>query len=261
MSLEVLTGRWQDVLPEGLRVDHVITDPPYSEHVHSKARAGARKVPLRDGNGRLTRCAISREKDFGFECIAQTEIEAVADMVEERAKRWFLAFSDVESAWTWRGAFTAWEYVRTCFWHRPNGSPQFTGDRPGSHIEAITVMHRKGKKRWNGGGKGNLYTCNVVNQQALKRDNNTREHPTQKPLDLMLALVADFTDPNDLILDPYCGSGTTGVACLRLGRSFVGCEMNPTYAEIARERLRAEESNSTLQARQSGQLPMFGGGK
>ncbi len=55
MTWQILTGRWQDVLPADLRVDHVITDPPYSEHVHSKSRAGARKVPLKDGNGRVTR--------------------------------------------------------------------------------------------------------------------------------------------------------------------------------------------------------------
>lgn len=118
-------------------------------------------------------------------------------------------------------------------------------------------MHSRGRKRWNGGGRGNLYTCNVVNQQALKRDNNTRVHTTQKPLDLMLDLVRDFTDPGDLILDPYCGSGTTGVAALRLGRRFIGCEMSPEYAEIARERLRAESEQSTLAARQAGQCALF----
>lgn len=65
------------------------------------------------------------------------------------------------------------------------------------------------------------------------------EHPTQKPISLMQALVRDFTDPDDLILDPFAGSGTTGVACRRLGRRFIGWERDPKYAEIARSRIDA----------------------
>ena len=80
---------------------------------------------------------------------------------------------------------------------------------------------------------------------------------TQKPIDLMLSLVEDFTDPDDLILDPFCGSGTTGVAALRLGRRFVGIEKDPTYAQLARDRIAAEEEGSTLQASRAGQLPLL----
>lgn len=257
----VLTGKWQDVLSADLRVDHVITDPPYSEHVHSKIRAGARKTPLRDGNGNpRSKCAIDREVDFGFEAITQDEREACADMIEAACKRWALVFSDIESCHEWRTAFSVMEYCRTCLWHKIGGTPQFTGDRPASHAEAITCMHPRGRKRWNGGGKGNLYPAlTVIERGGQRRGNNTRSHTTQKPLDLMLALVADFTDPGEVILDPYCGSGTTGVACLRLGRRFIGCEMDPTYAQVSVDRLTAEEQNTTLAAMRAGQLPLLGG--
>jgi site-specific DNA-methyltransferase (adenine-specific) len=77
----------------------------------------------------------------------------------------------------------------------------------------------------------------------------------------MLALVADFTDPEETILDPFAGSGTTGVACLRLGRKFIGIEKDPTYFALACERLRAEEQGSTLQAARAGQMALLGGGK
>lgn len=53
----------------------------------------------------------------------------------------------------------------------------------------------------------------------------------------MEVLVRLFSDPGELILDPFAGSGTTGVAAVRLGRRFVGWEMNPVYADIARRRL------------------------
>jgi modification methylase len=74
----------------------------------------------------------------------------------------------------------------------------------------------------------------------------------------MEALVADFTDPGDIILDPFCGSGTTGVAAIRLGRRFVGIERDPTYAQLARDRISAEVSGSTLSAQRAGQVALFG---
>ena len=73
----------------------------------------------------------------------------------------------------------------------------------------------------------------------------------------MLALVSDFTDPGDLVWDPFCGSGTTGVACLRLGRRFVGHEMQPHYAKVASERLEAEGRCLTLADVRRGQTSIL----
>jgi site-specific DNA-methyltransferase (adenine-specific) len=74
----------------------------------------------------------------------------------------------------------------------------------------------------------------------------------------MVELVSLFTDRCETILDPFAGSGTTGVACLRLGRRFIGIEKAPNYFEIACERLWAEEADSTLQAMRAGQLSLLG---
>jgi len=71
-----------------------------------------------------------------------------------------------------------------------------------------------------------------------------RVHPTQKPLGLMAWVVANYTNEGDVILDPYCGSGTTCVACIQLGRHFIGIEKEHKYVEIARRRVR--EAQNTL---------------
>jgi DNA modification methylase len=63
--------------------------------------------------------------------------------------------------------------------------------------------------------------------------------PTQLPLALIRPIVAACSDPGDQVLDPFSGSGTTGHACVELGRRYVGIERNPEYAEWSRERLRA----------------------
>jgi DNA modification methylase len=68
-------------------------------------------------------------------------------------------------------------------------------------------------------------------------------HPTVKPVDLMRYLVRLVTQPGDLVLDPFTGSGSTGVACIEEGRRFVGVELSPEYAEIARRRLYAAQPN------------------
>jgi site-specific DNA-methyltransferase (adenine-specific) len=64
------------------------------------------------------------------------------------------------------------------------------------------------------------------------------KHPTQKPLDLLKRIVLASTNENDIILDPFCGSGTTGVACRRLNnRYFIGIEIDNKYCVLSRNRL------------------------
>ena len=62
-------------------------------------------------------------------------------------------------------------------------------------------------------------------------------HPSQKPIRLMRYLIENFSNPNDTILDPFMGSGTTGVACVQTGRNFIGIEIEPKYYEIAEKRI------------------------
>lgn len=76
-------------------------------------------------------------------------------------------------------------------------------------------------------------------------------HTTQKPLPLMVELVRQFTDPGDVVLDPFCGSGTTGAACLRTGRKFIGIERDEHYARVARERLEGEAPDEFLSRKHS----------
>ena len=63
------------------------------------------------------------------------------------------------------------------------------------------------------------------------------KHPTQKPTALIARCLRATTDPGDLVLDPFTGSGSTGVAAIKLGRHFVGCEQDKTYAQLAASRL------------------------
>ena len=74
---------------------------------------------------------------------------------------------------------------------------------------------------------------------GFQRDSEVGErhlHPTQKPVELMLWCL-EFFQHSNTILDPFMGSGTTGVACARLGRRFIGIEIEPKYFDIACKRI------------------------
>lgn len=240
-------------------VEHVIADPEYSEHVHNCSRRGATGYA---GDG--SRSAISRNRELGFAHLTPENRRAYAEQYARLARRWVLVFSDTESSHLWRADLEACglQYIRTCFWHKVGGTPQFTGDRPAIALEAITACatieearrwldevvaitccHPPGRKKWNGGGKQGLYQFPIVLNRGGE---DPRLHPTQKPRDLMAALVADFTDPGELILDSHAGSGTTGVACIELGRRFIGFEKDPKHHATATDRLRNAQRQERL---------------
>ena len=91
----------------------------------------------------------------------------------------------------------------------------------------ILFLH-KGRRLING--------TRVPNIMKFARTGN-KLHPTQKPVDLMEYLIKKFSDENNIIIDPFMGSGTTGVACKNLNRNFIGIELDKNYFKIAQERI------------------------
>lgn len=76
------------------------------------------------------------------------------------------------------------------------------------------------------------------------KDTQQRVHPTQKPVDLMKWCIE--LSKAETVLDPFMGSGTTGVACSRLGRNFIGCEIDPTYFAIAERRIKEAQMQMVM---------------
>lgn len=86
--------------------------------------------------------------------------------------------------------------------------------------------------------------CNLSSIITENREHYKMEHPTQKPYRLMEKLILLATNENDTILDPFMGSGSTGIACLFKNRNFIGCEIDKEYFEIAESRIKS--TNDTL---------------
>ena len=68
---------------------------------------------------------------------------------------------------------------------------------------------------------------------------NKQLHQNQKPIDLCKFLINKFSQPNDVVLDCFMGSGTTGVACQELNRNFIGIELDAEYYEMAKQRIKS----------------------
>lgn len=150
-SVQLFHGTAEDVLPTINRVDHFITDPPYSEHVHGAVRSA--KMLANDRGGRYG-ADTRRQVNLGFEHLTDELRDFLSAQAARLTARWVLVFSDTEGAHLWAEALEAHglDYVRTGAWIKRGSTPQFSGDRPATGFEAITICHPKGRKRWNGGG-------------------------------------------------------------------------------------------------------------
>ena len=87
---------------------------------------------------------------------------------------------------------------------------------------------QKGRRLINGKRDPNILKFNRTGNKL---------HPTQKPVDLLEYLISKFSDKNETVLDPFMGSGSTGVAAKNLNRSFIGIELDEEYFKIASDRI------------------------
>ena len=212
--------RWHSIFRS---CDHIITDPPYEAITH-KALDGSNTARRNDGR------PASPAVDF-------EPIDAIRERVVAMGKNcagWFIAFCTPEGVWPWAQAINAspMKYKRACVWVKPDFMPQLNGQGPGAGAENfVCAWAGESHARWNAGGKRGVYT------HCVNGPERHGEHPTEKPRRLMAEIIADFTRPPETILDPFMGSGTTGVAAVQMGRKFIGIEREPKYFDIACKRI------------------------
>ena len=229
---QVITGDCLEVM-RGLdagSVDAVITDPPYGIGYASS------RTTRMNGEPRKTRA------NFGADVFDADWIPDAYRVLKDDA--YLYCFTRWDVAHLWRDAFLAagFKMGQRLVWDKAHWK---MGDlrHYGSQVEDVLVVYKGGPAMFPGGigRRGNLFRFSSGYLPEGQVD-----HPTQKPVALMTQFVNDSTRPGDLILDPFCGSGTTGVACVQTGRRFIGIEIEEGYADIARARI----AKAAEQARQ-----------
>ena len=129
------------------------------------------------------------------------------------------------------------QFFHSVIWDKRNPG---LGQRYRRQHEMLMVSHiRGGRIRW---GADVGPTPNII---SIMPDRE-RVHPNEKPLRLMEQIVATHSQPGDTVLDPFMGSGTTGVAAIKLGRKFIGVELDPAHFETACKRIQAAHDEPRL---------------
>jgi site-specific DNA-methyltransferase (adenine-specific) len=206
-------GDCRDILPTLPKVDAVITDPPYG--ILNLAGAGStsavRKSPRQQGSGTLKNRLLNRS-DVRWDVAPDSDALALV-----------MAAGAVNIIW---------------------GGNYF----PLPPTRAVLVWDKE--QPWENFSQVELAWTNLNRPAAIFRESATRgtpdkEHPTQKPLSLMRWCVSLAKDCGSIV-DPYMGSGTTGVAAVEAGRTFIGCEIDPAYFDIACRRIEDAQRQGRL---------------
>ena len=196
------------VLPTLGRFDAVITDPPYSAKTHAGHDLIARGAAA-DGADRAK---------LGYGALTEVDVERLAGLYAGACTGWVVWMTDHMLAPVIAEEFkSAGRYVFAPLpFFQAGRSVRISGDGPSSWTDWIIVSRTKAQATW-----GTLPGGYIAGPGW-----NDKARMGGKPVALMQALVRDYSRPGDLVLDSHMGAGTTGIACIREGRRFVGCEID-----------------------------------
>jgi len=225
-------GDCMDILPTLGKVDAVITDPPYLNLTGGGVLA-------QGGVGARSRKSVTLGDQWG----AHMEW---APLAEQLASKGLMVFCSHQGVCETRAAFSA-KAIALVTWHKRN-TPATLKWVPRHTAEFVWVLVTGGGLEWH---KLDSTVIDVPNINAgcvstgerLTNADGSVAHPSQKPLQLMELLLR--VNPKS-VLDPFMGSGTTGVACVRAGRVFIGIEREPKYFDIACKRIEQAHAQGQL---------------
>jgi site-specific DNA-methyltransferase (adenine-specific) len=202
-------------IPDG-SVDAVITDPPYFLPVNSYV--GKR------GEGYAKRTLADSSVLRGYFERVFVELSRLL-----KPNGTYYVFCDAQSyPIFYQVMYPYTKYVRLLIWDKVVSYNGYTW----RHQHELIAWGELDESERIPTGDGDILKCRGV----LQKD---RLHPAQKPVELLSRLIDKNVPASGVVLDPYMGSGTTGVACKETGRNFIGIEMEPQYYEIAKRRIEA----------------------
>jgi DNA (cytosine-5)-methyltransferase 1 len=218
-----------DLQQRNMQVDHIITDPPYniSKNNHFSTMKTANRTGVDFGDW-----------DKEFDLISW--IPKAEKILKPGGT--FIIFN------SYRNFTPIIEALESCGiivkdilkWVKSNPMPRNINRRYVQDTE-FAIWGVKSKKPWVFNLPQNKKYLRAEFHTSTVSGNERVKHPTQKSLKLMETIISIHTNKNDLIFDPFMGSGTTGVASIRLKRNFIGIELDKNYFEIAKKRIEDEE--------------------
>ncbi len=225
-------------------VDLVFADPPYNLQLDREL--------LRPNNTRVAGVDDDWDKFSSFsdyDAFCRTWLAECHRVLKPNGSLWVIgSYHNIFRLGCALQDLSFW-ILNDVIWRKVNPMPNFRGRRFTNAHETLIWAARDQKSR---------YTFNYESMKAfnddlqmrsdwlfpicagperLKNENGKKAHPTQKPEALLHRIVLASSNPGDVILDPFFGTGTTGVVARRLGRNYIGIESDATYVEAAKDRI------------------------
>lgn len=216
-------------------VDLIFTDPPYYQFRAQNVTA------LKNHKDVVTEFEFdgygSEEEYLDF--LEQVLIECYR-VAKPGAAGYFFCGDDFVSFINRMVERVGFNFRKVIHWHKTNPFPAIHTRKMYANAMEMMVHFSKGTpKTWNHKHVNEMH--NFIETPICMGKERT-QHKTQKPLKVCTPYIEISSEPGDLVLDPFMGSGTTAVAAKQLGRDFIGFELNPTYLGFAEERLAAIQS-------------------
>jgi len=210
------------MIEKGIKVDAIITDIPYNISKENNFKT------MKDRKGRVGIDFGEWDKNFN---------EASLIIFEKLLKKGggLFLFHSFEQFSILKNIFTL-DFKDKIIWEKTNPMPRNRERRWISNIE-IASWYVNGKG-WTFNRQDEKYEKSVLRYPSESGGGFKRFHPNQKNLKMIEYLIKIHTNENDIILDPFLGSGTTGVACKNLNRKFIGIELDDNYYDIGVDRIR-----------------------
>ena len=224
-TIRLFNGDYLEVVSElvtnGVKVDAIITDIPYNISKDNNFKT------MKDRAGRNG--TDFGEWDKGFD---ETKLVTLEALLKDGGS--LFVFHSFEQFGTLQNIFTL-EFKDKVIWQKTNPMPRNRDRRWISDIE-IASWYVKGKN-WTFNRQDEKYEKSVLRYPSESGGGFKRWHPTQKNLNLIEYIMKVHTNENDLVLDPFMGSGTTILAAKNLNRRGIGIELDEKYFNIAKERI------------------------
>lgn len=214
-------------------IDLILTDPPYDFHCGTINKTGIFKNRIVAPGKEIVNMNINNGYDMSilFEFIRiMKHINIYLWCNKEQIKDYLNFFNKYN---------VSFEILT---WHKNNPTP-LTKNTFLPDTEYCLYFREKEKVNLNDGyDLKSKYYITTTN----KEDKDLYKHPTIKPLELVKRHILHTTQPNDIVLDCFCGSGTTCVACKETGRRYIGMEINKEYYDIAQKRINGITANGQM---------------
>jgi site-specific DNA-methyltransferase (adenine-specific)/modification methylase len=211
-------------------VDLILTDPPYNL---SRYSTGNMKFDWRaDVNNDLA------EWD-DIELDPKEWVDPLLRVLKPTGNLFVFTSYNLLGKWheTFDPLFDTFQFM---VWHKTNPVPKFRKAGFLNSCELIACMWNKGHT-WNFGKQNEMH--NFMESSICMGGERLKDpkHPTQKPVGILKHIMNIASDPGDVVLDPFMGVGSTGVASMELDRKFIGFELDKSYFDAAKKRLKATE--------------------